>query len=188
MTRDEILSKLKSIKPTAHPTVMTNDMGLQIDVMDSTGGITDLGNYGDWPLWKFKRLSKEQLEFLQNIMKTRKLVLEDFKNTNLYHFIEKILVNFSDADLNGVFETIIKYPDTEGEYFFIFCDVDGYKFELTIFGTEEEISKEFFSCFDIYNKWEDYDDDTLKEYLESLEESGEGLCFYNTEAGDEKED
>ena len=34
MTREEMLKKLKSIKPTAFPTTAT-DMGIEFDVMDS---------------------------------------------------------------------------------------------------------------------------------------------------------
>lgn len=34
MTREEMLEKLKSIKPTAIPTTAT-DMGIEFDVMDS---------------------------------------------------------------------------------------------------------------------------------------------------------
>ena len=180
MTREEMLTKLKGIKPTAHPTVMTYDMGMQIDIMDSTGGITDLGNYGDWPLWKFKRLTQEQITKIKNKSEQGNLGLDDFANTGLYIFIKRILDNIKDVDLNAAFNSIDKYPSSEGELFYIFCDTCSWKFELEMFNTEEEISKEFFSRFNIYDKWEDCDDDTLKEYIKSLEEFGEGLCFYNT--------
>ncbi len=59
MTREEMLAKLKVIEPTACPTVMTYDMGLQFEIMNSTGASTNLGNIGDWPLWKFPRLTEE---------------------------------------------------------------------------------------------------------------------------------
>lgn len=188
MTREEMLMKLKSIKPTAHPTVMTYDMGMQIDVMNSKGGTTDLGNYGDWPLWKFKRLTPEQITLIKNKSEQGNLSLEDFANTELYLFVKQILNNIKDVDLNKAFNSIDKYPDSNGELFYIFCDTGSWKFELEMFDTEEEISKEFFSRFYIDDKWDECDDDTLKEYIESLEEFGEGLCFYNTKDEEESEE
>ena len=64
-----MLKKLKSIKRTAYQTVMTYDMGLQFDIMDSTGAETNLGNTGAWPLWKFKRLSQEAIDFIATKIK-----------------------------------------------------------------------------------------------------------------------
>lgn len=185
MTINEMLQKLKSIKRTAHPTVMTYDMGLQFDIMDSTGAETNLGNVGDWPLWKFKRLNQEEIENISEKINNKTLKVEDFVGIEIEPFIETIISQYKEIKLYEVIKDIVKYPySNEIPDFFVYCDTKSWSFELEIFGTENEIIEDFYKRFSIYTKWEDYDDDELANYITEIEENGEGVCFYR--ANDEE--
>lgn len=182
MARDEILKKLKSIKRTAHPTVMTYDMGLQFDIMDSTGAETNLGNVGNWPLWKFYRLSQKQIDLLKVKINNKDLSVSDFEGIDFEPFIKTILSQYQDIKLYEVFKDIENYPfSDEQNFFFIYCDTKSWDFELKMFATEEEITDYFYERFAIYTKWEDYNDDELSSFLEEIEENGEGVCFYTVD-------
>lgn len=45
MTKEEMINKLKTIKPTAFPTVATDDMGIQFDVILLMGHILILAEF-----------------------------------------------------------------------------------------------------------------------------------------------
>ena len=182
MTRDEILNKLKSLKPTAFPTTATMDMGLEFDVLTAEGAYTYLGAIGDWPVWVFDRLESSKVMELKNkIDKNINLTAEDFKNTDLYKFAKK-LENREDFEFHEKFQSIINFEKSdESKYVYAYCDLGEWVPDLDFYGTDEEISKVFFSSFPGSTLWDDLDDNWLSTYYEELEEHGEGLPFNSSE-------
>lgn len=182
MTREEMLQKLKNIKPTAFPTTATMDMGLEFDVMDSNGVYTYLGSIGDWPLWYFERIEEKTLSAIKNKLDNhQELSSEDFKETDLYNFAKR-LENREDFEFTEAFKNIVNFPKSEeNKYVYVYCDLGEWVPELDFYSTEEEISNVFFGYYSTNNKWEDLDDDWLSTYYEELEEHEEGLPFNTSE-------
>lgn len=178
MTKTEKLEKLRGIKPTAFPTVMTYDMGLQFDTYTSKGIGNHLGEISSWPLWKIKRLSQDSLETIQEKINKKSLTPEDFRNTGFYQLASELLKN-KNADLNTVFENIKNFPATEdSKYLYVFADTESaFLEEVLFFGTENEITQEFFERFPVFTSWEDLEESELDDCLEELRERGEGLVF-----------
>ena len=177
MNRKEMLAKLKAIKPTACPVVMTMDMGLQIEIMNAKGATTNMCTFVEWPLWSIPRLTDEQLNELKEKIKNKTLVAEDFPET-LEPIVKEINSRRNDVMLAEAFKDILNYPITETEKeFFIYCNVLPWTFELCFYGTKAEAEKEFFEGFEIENVWEEMEDTELEEYCALLDEQGEGIPF-----------
>lgn len=180
MTREEMLTKLKNIKPTACSLVMTYDMGMQFEIMTSEGARTEIGNYSDWPYWKFKRLSSEELDILKTKIENKTLSVEDFSEP-LLTLVKSIIDGVKDIDLSETFKELLKYPLSETEKdFYVFCDIENWNFEILFFGKLEEMEKDFVERFAVFNSWEEMDNEELEEYCNLLDEESEGIPFYNS--------
>ena len=177
MNKKEMLAKLKAIKPTACPVVMTMDMGLQIEIMNSTGATTDMGTFAKWPLWSIPRLTAEQLNELKKKIENNILAADDFPES-LEPIVKEIIIQRKDVNLSEVFKDILNYPIIETEKnFFIYCNALPWTFELRFYGTKEEAEKDFFDRFAIIRTWEEMNDDELANYCDLLDEQGEGVFF-----------
>ncbi len=180
MTREEMLKKLKSIKPTIAGLIMTYDMGLEFTVMDSTGMVTNIGNYGDWPLWKFNRLSNEVLGKIGQSIKNNSLTTEELPEP-LKNFAQNIINQYKDINLSEVFKRLLDFPvSEEKKFFYILCDTDSWTLEINFFETEEEIKNYFFNNFEILYNWDDLDNDDLQECCSIIDEDGEGIPIKDT--------
>lgn len=171
MTRDEMLKKLKTIKPTIAEFVYTYDMGLQFTVMDSTGMAVNIGNYGDIPLWKFKRLSNEELKKIETSIKNNSLTSNELPEP-IKTFADEITEQYKNINLSNILDFPIL---SDNEFFYILCDTKSWHFEINFFDTEEEIRKAFFNQLTIDTKWEDLSNEDLEEYYSLIKEEGEGI-------------
>lgn len=187
MTRDEMLTKLKNIKPTAFPTVATFDMGLQFDTYTSEGMGTHLGDIASWPLWKIKRLSNEkQIEVMSKIAE-KKLTAEDFKHTE-FETLSSELVNNKKLDLNEIFLSLEHYPySEEKKYLYVYSDTEGWNDEVLFFDSEELLAKYFTEVYSIYSDWDDLDDSELEECINELNDHSEGLVLWEFSEKSENE-
>ena len=174
MTRDEMLTKLKNIKPTAFPTF---DMGLQFDTYTSEGMGTHLGDIASWPLWKIKRLNNEkQIEIMSKIAE-KKLTADDFKDTE-FATLASELVNNKNLELNEIFSSLNNFPYSEQkEYVYIYSDTEGWNDEVLFFDSEELLAEHFIATYSIYTDWDELDDSELEECIDELNEHSEGLVF-----------
>lgn len=187
MTRDEMLTKLKNIKPTAFPTVATFDMGLQFDTYTSEGMGTHLGDIASWPLWKLKRLSSEkQIEVISKIAE-KKLTAEDFKNTE-FETLSSELVNNKNLDLNEIFSSLEDFPYSEQkEYVYIYSDTEGWNDEVLFFDSEKDLAEYFTETYSIYSEWDELEDSELEECIDELNEHSEGLvCWEFSEKSEDE--
>ena len=176
MTKEEMINKLKTIKPTAFPTVGTDDMGIQFDVVTPDGAYTYFGGIGEWPVWFFDRLDNEHIENIKQKLKNRKKVtFNDFQGTDIFSFAKRLEIR-NEVDLSKTLKDIVNYPISDDKKkVYIFGDIGSYEPELSFFDTEEEIVKYFFNNFPGSNSWESLDEVSISVYLREVEDHGEGL-------------
>lgn len=180
MEREELLKKLKTIKPTIAELVYTYDMGLQFTFMDSTGMSVNIGNFGDIPLWKFKRLTNEELNKIETSIKNNVFTKEELPEA-LKIFAEDISKRYEDIDLSNIFLRLVDFPIlNNNEFFYILCDTKSWHFEIQYFNTEEEIKSEFFKQLSIDSNWDDLSDEELQNCYAVIEEEGEGIPVRDT--------
>lgn len=180
MNREELLKKLKSIKPTIGELVYTYDMGLQFTVMDSTGMSVNIGNYGEIPLWKFRRLENNELKKIEEAIKNNSLTKEELPEP-IKTFAEAIIEHYRDIDLSNVFSKLVDFPISKtNEFFYILCDTRSWQFDIKYFNTEEEVKNEFFNQLSIDSEWEDLSDEELQNCYSLIEEEGEGIPIRDT--------
>lgn len=180
MNREELLKKLKTIKPTIADLVFTYDMGLQFTVMDSTGMSVNIGNYGDIPLWKFKRLTNDELNKIETSIKNNSLTKEELPEP-IKTFADKLTKRYKNIDLSNVFSKLIEFPiSNNNEFFYILCDAYSWKFEIQYFNTEEEIKNAFFNQLSVNSEWDDLSDEDLERCYSLIEEEGEGIPVRDT--------
>ncbi len=187
MTKEEMINKLKTIKPTAFPTVATFDMGIQFDVITPNGAYTYFGGVlGDWPVWVFERLDNETIGKLQaKINNGEKLIPADFENTDLRPFAIR-LGNREDFEFNEIFTNFLNYPKTEEQKnIYVYSDLGEWVPELMFFNSEEEITSYFFDNFPGSNTWDKMDDNSISSFYYELEEHGEGLYISTSDNIDE---
>ena len=180
MTKEEMISKLHAIKPTAFPTVITDDMGLQFDVITPTGAYTYLGAIGDWPAWYFNRLDEQVIALLENkLQNNEKFSSEDFSNTDIYSFVKK-LETIDGINLTESLKEIFNYPISDkNNFIYIYCDLGQWKPEVRFYDTEMDFSKAFFNLFPGNQTWDILDENAIESYYEELQEHEEGIP-YNT--------
>ena len=183
MTKEEKINKLKHIKPTSFPTVVTYDAGLQFDVMNEEGIGTYLDVIAEWPLWKLKRLEKGKLEDIKIKISKNELIVSDFENTEFYT-LAKELVEFKKMNLNTIFNSLDKFPySDDNKYVYIYSDTKGWDDKTLFFETEEKLKEYFFDIYPIQLSWDKVYIGELDECLENIAENGEGIFFWTFTEG-----
>lgn len=178
MTKEEMISKLHAIKPTAFPTVITDDMGLQFDVITPTGAYTYLGAIGDWPAWCFNRIDEKAIGILNNkLQNNENFSSDDFINTDIY-LLAKKLEKVDGVDLTESLKDIVNYPYSDkNKFVYVYCDLGQWKPEVRIYDNEMDFSKAFFNDFPGSQTWDILDENAIESYYEELEEHEEGISF-----------
>lgn len=182
MLREEMIEKLRNIRLTSYPTVVTFDMGMQFDVFSKDGAFTCLGEIASWPLWKLKRLSESKINDIQNKINNNSLTCEDFVDTELRTFVEEIVQN-KKGDINLLLKDVCKYPfSSEDHYIYVYSDTEGWNDEVSFWGTLEEFEEDYLKRYRaMLTDWENFSDSELKSIIEEIEEHGEGLFFCEME-------
>lgn len=183
MTREELLKELKSIDLHAMPTVVTMDMGLQYDYATSEGAGTGFGGMGDWPAYMFESIEKEKWIRIRARIKDNTLMAEDLKGTGLDVLLDKVhSINYEIVP-SEVLKGLLDLPEELTGSYFCFFDAgqwfDQYAEKPMFFTSDKELKEEFISRFvDDLTKWEEMDDDELKNWYERLQDEMSDFAIY----------
>ena len=181
MTREELLKELKSIDLHAIPTVATMDMGFQYDYAISEGAGTGFGGMGDWPAYMFEPVEKELWLSIRESIRNSTLTMDDLEGTGLDGLLGKVnSINYEIVP-SEVLKGLLDLPEDLAEPYYCFFDAgqwyDQHAEKPIFFTSEKELKDEFISRFvDDLTRWEDMDDDELKEWYERLRDS----LYFNT--------
>lgn len=195
MTREEILNKLHGIKVGAQPTVITNDMGLQYEYVTSEGYGEGFGNMGAWPAFVLRRNPREKIESIQKKIQAGVLCEEDLDGTELRPFYDYVMgIWRPDSCVPAIcelFSDLVSLSPNDSGEIYVICDVCQWEPEAFFFLTYEEMEEAFEELYasDIYQTWDELEDDELEAWLKRVdtELSSIPLMSITEELPDEKE-
>lgn len=195
MTREQKINLLSRIKPTIGNVIKTYDMGVQFTVMDSSGIWGELGNFPDFPLYRFDGINDQiAREILQKVVNsasfwdcvagtslaTIESVFNDYDEfAKQLHGQETRFVDISSVKKDIVY--CIENKVNNSLYGFINLIPVCNFYEIHFFTTYTGIEHFLMDKFQDLNTWNDIDDETLDEAFSLLNEQGEGLVFYTPE-------
>lgn len=188
MTREQMISELKSAGIRAIPTVMTYDMGLQYDYITPEGAGTGFGGMGRWPLWRFNAIPTERWNQIKEAIADKTLTLEMLNGTGLDVMLSNVYlvgsqeINYPDylselLDLDMPKEGLYCLHDTG----MMFSEDDKPQFYLD----EDEAKAAFVDgfCYDV-ESWDDMDDETLTGWFERLHDDLDTMAYMEAEDGE----
>lgn len=195
MTREQKINLLSRIKPTIGNIIKTYDMGVQFTVMDSSGIRVELGNFPDFPLYRFDGINDQiACEILHKVAKSNSF-WDCVSDTSLAT-IESVFNDYEEfakqlhgqetrfVDISSVKKDIVDCIENRVNnslYGFINLIPVCNFYEIRFFTTYTGIEHFLMDKFQDLNTWNDIDDDTLDEACSLLNEQGEGLVFYTPE-------
>lgn len=173
MNREEMLKRLYSLSFCATPTVKTMDLGLEIDFVNSEGAGTVLGEIGEWPAIKLRRIENPQWGVILDKIKSKTLTLSDIVGTDLGRFVND-LMEFCDEDCNDLSENLaglLGLRDPIGPVFYCRYDLMSWDEKPFFFANESDFLDDFeaFYCQDII-EWDDMGDEELKYWFDRIED------------------
>lgn len=196
MTREQKINLLSEIKPTVGNIVHTYDMGVQFTVMDSSGIWVELGNFPDFPLYRFDGINNRiACEVVQKASKSNSF-WECVSGTSLVA-IESVFNDYDEIakklhgqetrfiDISSVKAEIIECIEQRGDnslYGFINLVPVCNFYEIRFFASYDGIEHFLMDKFQNLNTWDSVDDEVLDEACALLDEQGEGLVFYTPES------
>ena len=170
INREDIIKQLQELGFRATPTVATYDMGLQYDCICHDGAGTGLGNMISWPAYFFRKIDNLKWETIREKIIDGTLCIEDLQGTDLYEFVNSVLMNSSKAeneDLAIQLGDLGYFPKHFDSVFFcLFDDVDWDYDQPEFYETKEEMISAFEEKYCIYTEWETMDDEELEMWLE----------------------
>lgn len=191
MERNEMLKKLREVKAITTNMVATYDMGMQFDVMTSTGVCTNFGNVGNWPCYKLPITSevialKERVVKGDDITSSEVLDVEVFKDllsyTNSFQGSSWVVEGKTLETCIANLLSELKALDTNREAFYAYADLEEWsEHDIKIFTEYEDLCKYFGEVFGTDDElYEDMDDEELKYAYETAEEEGwNSVAFKN---------
>ena len=191
MTRDEMLSRLHSIRVGAQPTVITNDMGFQYEYVTKEGHGEGFGNMGDWPAYRLKNISSETLSYIQKQIREQTLKEEDLKGTDLHLFYRYVFdrprPESCIPEICDFFGSLLSVSIEDKGSVFVLCDARQWKPEAFFYSTYDELEEEFADSYVSYiEEWDNLDDDELEEWVHRVEELNT-ISFIMLRAEEEEE-
>ncbi len=190
MTRDELLKELKSIDLHAIPTVATMDMGLQYDYATSEGAGTGFGGMGDWPAYMFEPIEKEKWSGIRESIRNNTLTVENLEGTGLDEFLSKVSTIDYEIVPSEVLKGLLDLPEDLTEPYYCFFDAgqwyDQYAEKPVFLTSERELKEAFISSFvNDLTRWEDMNDDELKEWYDRLQDEMAEFAIYSFDPKEE---
>lgn len=105
MTRDEMLEKLRNIKPGVELTVLPTEEAIECEYISDEGHGYEWIGMWDWPAYRLSLPSTETLELIINKITSKSLTLDDIANTeleSLYNSQE----DETDIEINDFYEKL----------------------------------------------------------------------------------
>lgn len=182
MNREEMLSKLHSIRVASQPTVITYDMGLQYEYVTHVGHGEGFGNMGDWPAYRLEDLTEEKINIIKTKIQAKILTVADLGGTDLRLFYDYVFnVWRPDScipDICVFFENLLSVSLKPNGQLYIMCDACQWEPEAYFYSTYEELEEAFIDYYasDV-EPWEDLEDDELEEWLHRIEDGLDTIPF-----------
>ena len=172
-TREELLSKLKSISLAVFMTVLPTEMCLEIETMTAEGtGFRWIG-YDDWQVFELRKCEEGQWDRVLRGISEKALSLDDIANTDLVNLVYSIApVLDGDPDLSLLFADLCKHDLSFGKVFFGFLDGK----EMHFFSTRDDLKEALRAAHaTVDSKWEDMDTSDLEYWWEKYKSNGDSL-------------
>ena len=194
MTREEMLEKLRSIKPGAELTALTSEGALECEYVTNKGTSYEWIGMYDWPVARLRGVTSALLKNIQAKLVEDTLSLMDIEETVFYD----LYINFvsedgdeeghnSNAALNVAFKSLL---DVKGfsncELYVIFDSYsDNPRFEF--FADYDSMASNFGENYISINmEWDAFDDEELALWIERLEDNYQGIPFASYGPEDEE--
>lgn len=177
VSREELLSKLKSITFAAFMTALTTEMCIELVTMTPKGVCTRWIGYNDWNVFVLDSCFPEKWSEIRNKITSRYLLLEDLKGTQLYRLVHILKPETDDGtDCSTFLSGLLDLPVHITESYYCFCDEDAG--ELTFFTDIENLKGALQSSMSyIDSAWDDMTTGELEMWWDRYEEEGENLPF-----------
>lgn len=154
-SRDELLSKLKSITFAAFITVLPTEMCLEISTMTDEGvGCRWIG-YDDWQVFELRTCKPEEWHIITKKISEKTLTADDIVNTDLENLVNGIMsLHDNVPDLSTFLSDLCNHGSSFGECFYGFFNSG----EMLFFSTREDLRKALRTTYAVVDsKWEDLD-------------------------------
>ncbi len=167
--RKETIKQLQELGFRATPTVGTYDMGLQYDYICHDGAGTGLGNMISWPAYFFRKIDGLKWAIIREKVIDGTLCIDDLQGTDLYEFVNGVLMNSSKAEdesIAGLLCDLKDFPEHFDNVFYCLFDDVSWDCKPEFFASEHEVQERF---KDKYCRgliaWEDMDLEELEDWL-----------------------
>lgn len=183
MTRENMLSKLHRIKIGAQPTVLyTSGDGLQYEYVTAEGCGENLGNMGDWPVYKFCGITRKVFDEIRKKISSKTLTISDLEGTVLLPFYNEVFEierpNEYQPDLSEYFGGLVEIETSDDGMFYALCDSCQWEPEAFFYETHEDLETAFLEQYAGYiRRWEELDDEELEEWVEKVDAGLVGIPF-----------
>lgn len=180
MTREEKITKLKSIKQCIIKIVATYDIGLEVDFMNAIGAQQSIGNLGQWPCMKLN--VSDELRALQQRLNAGEVLTDEelLAEKSCAELCKYHSFYLGDSELKGeVLDTCLQQIrtnlptiDLAGQYFYAYAMVENWNTQIELFPTFEQLCDYFLSKWGAdVDDYDSMDDESLDWWWDVAEET-----------------
>lgn len=194
MTREEMLEKLRSIKPGAELTALTSEGALECEYVTSKGTAYEWIGMYDWPVARLCGVTNSLLKSIQAKLVEDTLSISDIEETGFYDLYVSFVSGDSEdedrndnAALNVALKSLLDVKDFDNcELYAIFDSYsDNPIFEF--FADYESMASAFGESYiSVSTEWDAFDDEDLALWIERLEDNYQGIPFASYGPEDEE--
>lgn len=182
LTRDELLSKLKSISFAVFMTALPTEMCLEIETMTPEGTSYQWIGYDDWKVFVLRKCEQEKWNRIIAKIGSQTLVNEDIESTDLGKLANRLSENYDEPlCYSSLFNSLVELSPVIHETFYAYCEDENLRF----FASKEELKTALGSTYsNVDTCWEDMDTEELRSWWERYEEEGDDLpaVFFDDES------
>lgn len=193
----DYVKEFAGIRPTAYPTVQTMDMGMEFELITEDGFYSELGCFGDWPLYEFEGVSEAERDKIMSALNNGSITLDLLCDTGLFGIVDIIERHqraagkgpFAQEALSALLRPLCPVLTTTLGPIYAYCDAMDWTLSFEFFATYAELEKSFVDSYPV-TPWERLGDACVKECYETVivrHEQGLHLRRYNRSERDDND-
>ncbi len=170
--RAELLSKLKSITFAAFMTVLTEEMSLEIETMNSEGTSYQWLGYDEWNVYSLKTGDRKQWSEILKKLSNRQLKVKDLGETDLYMLVTTIDEDVEeDSDCSLLLEGLLCVSEEITESFYCYYDCRS-EDRPRFFSSQKGLKAVLKDAFPASILWDEMETADLRRWWERYEAEG----------------
>ena len=186
MTREELLTKLKSITFAVFMTILPSEMCLEIETMTAEGTGYEWIGYNDWNVFLLRKEQKDKWTEIIHKIQEKTLQKEDLNGTDLDALLRHLDNDGKSLAINDSLSTLLAdliriEPEINEKYYCVY--EEGNLWFFTTIDDLKTLLKDEFGTANM--KWEECDTEELRNWWERYAEDGDAMPVIRFDDSDE---